>query len=146
MQIIAGETHRSQLARGRCNADQRASAPPARRSWWPWRRLALAVVLLAGYGPSLCSAAEAGGTGNELLSDCLVPDKGLFFYGYCLGFVVGVGNSSNSSGGNCPPKGVTRDQAKDVVVRYLQAHPEIRHYPATVLTQTALAEAFPCKR
>ena len=42
--------------------------------------------------------------------------------------------------------GLREIRPKDVVVRYLQAHPEIRHYPATVLTQMALAEAFPCKR
>src|SRR4051794_15042786 len=110
-----------------------------RRSWGPWRWLALAVALLAGYGPSLCLAADSG---NKLLSDCSEP-PGQFGYAYCMGYVYGVGETS-ASGVFCPVKGITRGQAIDVVVHYLQAHPEIKHYEGSVLTQMALGQAFPC--
>ena len=119
------------------------SPSPARRSWWPWRR-ALAVALLAGCGSSLCLAAEGSfGTGYELLSDCSEP-PGQYGYALCLGYVLGVGPTA-ASVVHCPPEGSTRGQAIDAVVRYLRAHPETRYYPASTLTQMALAQAFPCK-
>jgi uncharacterized coiled-coil protein SlyX len=132
------------LTQVRLLTDQRAksepaAAPPPRRRWW---RLILAAALLAGYGPSLCLAAEDGSV-DELLSYCVQP-PGTYGSGYCLGYVNGI--ASAATGIYCLPKGVTRGQTEDVVVRYLQSHPEIRYYAANLWTQMALAQAFPCKR
>jgi hypothetical protein len=45
----------------------------------------------------------------------------------------------------CYFEGVTLEQGKDVVMRYLNSNPETRHKRAVVLTSKALVQAFPCK-
>jgi Rap1a immunity proteins len=45
---------------------------------------------------------------------------------------------------SCEPPGVTAGQVKDVVVRYLEKHPESRHAVGASLVLAALYEAFPC--
>jgi Rap1a immunity proteins len=40
---------------------------------------------------------------------------------------------------------LTTEQARYVLMRYLEQHPETRHQPAAVLATAALAGAFPCK-
>lgn len=44
----------------------------------------------------------------------------------------------------CPGKYVTRQQISDVVVKWLNDHPEKRDLPAPFIVMTALNEAFPC--
>jgi hypothetical protein len=44
----------------------------------------------------------------------------------------------------CLPGNATVGQSSDVVMRYLEAHPEKRHYTADSLAGAALSEAFPC--
>jgi Rap1a immunity proteins len=46
----------------------------------------------------------------------------------------------------CVPKEVNRGQMNDIVVRYLQAHSELRQRSGAELAEEALKEAFPCKR
>jgi hypothetical protein len=41
---------------------------------------------------------------------------------------------------------VTLDQTRDVVIRFLAAHPEIRHMHRLTLTVRALREAWPCPK
>ena len=120
--------------------DQRVA--PARRAWWRWqRKLSIAVAVWAAVcGPVLAAA----GDGNELLAACLRPAE-TFDRGYCLGYIVGAAGALELEASVCPPKGITLGQLKDVVVRYLQAHPEIRHQSATFLTSIALIDAFPCR-
>jgi hypothetical protein len=71
----------------------------------------------------------------------------------CLGYIAGVSDTIDAvqSQGetvvgwrSCSPKQVTGIQVKDVVVRFLTGHPEVRHLTAASLTARALAEAFPC--
>jgi hypothetical protein len=45
----------------------------------------------------------------------------------------------------CIPSEATLAQVRDVVIRYLQEHPEERHYAASSLSLRALVLAFPCK-
>lgn len=46
----------------------------------------------------------------------------------------------------CTPDGVTATQKKDIVVRYLQVHPEERHYNAASTVWAAFKVAFPCAK
>lgn len=46
--------------------------------------------------------------------------------------------------GRCIPDTASNQQLQDVVVRYLEQHPETRHQPARLLASLALGEAFPC--
>lgn len=45
----------------------------------------------------------------------------------------------------CIRQGVQAEQARDVVCRYLDKHPEHRDMRAGWLATTALADAFPCR-
>ena len=45
----------------------------------------------------------------------------------------------------CMPDGVNLIQMRDVVCKYLTGFPQHRHIGGSVLVQTALADAFPCK-
>ncbi|MDP9158753.1 MAG: hypothetical protein M3O09_00790 [Acidobacteriota bacterium] len=44
----------------------------------------------------------------------------------------------------CPGKGVTHEQIVDVVVKWLDDHPEKRDWPAPYVVVRSLDEAFPC--
>ncbi len=41
-------------------------------------------------------------------------------------------------------QGISNDQASQIVIKYLQAHPERLHESARILIFDALADAFPC--
>ena len=44
----------------------------------------------------------------------------------------------------CLPNNATREQAVDIVVKYLKENPEKRQYSAETSVWTALRAAFPC--
>jgi len=44
----------------------------------------------------------------------------------------------------CIEAGVNVEQIRDVTVRFLTAHPELRHYTAAGLVAQALAQGFLC--
>ena len=44
----------------------------------------------------------------------------------------------------CIPNNVTQGQVLDVIVKFLEDHPQNRHQNATVLISVALRDAFPC--
>jgi hypothetical protein len=44
----------------------------------------------------------------------------------------------------CPGKGVTNEQVVDVVVKWLEDHPENRELPAPYIIMESLNKAFPC--
>lgn len=44
----------------------------------------------------------------------------------------------------CPGKGVTNEQIVDVVVKWLNDHPENRELPAPYIIMESLKKAFPC--
>ncbi len=101
---------------------------------------------------SLTVPADAAmtGTGNELLETCK-NESSMFSSGACLGFVQGVTEGLLLQAGTfkqkplvCLPEGVTFGQMRDVVVKYLSEHPELRHYTGAQLTVLALANAWKC--
>jgi hypothetical protein len=102
-------------------------------------------------------------TGNELLARCKgqLSDRRLannenwcegFLLGFSNGYIVGLidgapdafqkdGNADRSL---CIPENVTIGQARDVIVRFLEQNPAMRHGTAAYLSFTALSQAFPC--
>jgi hypothetical protein len=79
-------------------------------------------------------------TGNELLADCtasLDTNLGPQNSTYCLGYLLGHIEKSDYV-----PVGVTAGQARDIMVAYLQQHPETRHLPAQYNAFMALRAAF----
>jgi hypothetical protein len=88
-------------------------------------------------------------SGNDLLRDCSdrnnVPS-----FSFCLGYINGLRDGvvfASLGPGAKPPfeisDRVELGQLKDVVVKYLNEHPEERHLHAAVLVESALAKAFP---
>jgi hypothetical protein len=78
------------------------------------------------------------------------------FYGQCIGLVQGVAGTLaliKAIQGNkldlrlClnVPKGVSMEQAIEVVVKYGKAHPEQTHGPFLTLATLALTDAWRCK-
>ena len=94
-------------------------------------------------------------SGNDLIQVC--SDDHHFNQAYCKGYAVGVADALmavNAMKANgyaiptaCIPSGehVKSEQVRDVVLQYLNAHPEKRHEPAAGHALMALQAAFPCK-
>lgn len=115
------------------------------------RRLRTPAVILATL---FCVSAFAF-TGNELLAN-LKEDKkpfdnsttatSAYKRGIGLGFVMGSFDFAEATGVFCPPTGVTKGQATDIVIAFLEKHPEVRHLSAGAIVYVALKESFPCKK
>ena len=61
------------------------------------------------------------------------------------GYIIGVADATNGNGQHCVPNGVTVRQLSDVVQRFLENVPEMRHGPADSFVNVALRNAWPCK-
>jgi hypothetical protein len=88
-------------------------------------------------------------TGNGLLEACTsIPEMQIA----CIEYVSGVADGASAvqrearSRSVCIPRDAQLGQMKDVVVNYLQAHPEIRQNHSGELVLDALQRAFPCSR
>ena len=95
-----------------------------------------------------CCAAQAGATtfftGNQLLEKCN-SDNTVHQVG-CMAYVMGILDGATLNGSNVPfviPSSSDAGQLKDVVLKYLNSHPEHRHWPASMLVWNAMADAFP---
>jgi hypothetical protein len=85
--------------------------------------------------------------GNALLAAC--KSGGGQSSGLCLGYILGVADTlaewKRSEGGNvCLNPKVAGGEITDVVVRYLQEHPEYRHAGASLQTMTGIGLALRC--
>ena len=112
--------------------------------------LPLGLAAAALTGPSEAQnpgAIRAFQSGNQLYAAC-EADTGL-----CMGYVAGVADAMSLvqvTGGSiagvvaCIPFPVVIGEAKDVAVKYLREHPELRAYTAVDLVAFALHDAFPC--
>jgi hypothetical protein len=102
--------------------------------------LSVALFILAG------STTGSYKSGNDLLNDCTSNTDSQLV---CIGYIQGVADTwaafrAVSSRPDCVPEGVLVRQLRDVVLRFLQAHPEHRHSAATSLVMNAFAEAWHC--
>lgn len=93
--------------------------------------------------------------GNKLYSFCSSGTSGAansHDWAMCTGFIAGLIDQeamyAATSRGRplfCVPVGATVQQARDVVVRHLAAHPQQRHWAAAAVASHALSAAFPCR-
>ncbi|MGB6682277.1 MAG: Rap1a/Tai family immunity protein, partial [Candidatus Acidiferrum sp.] len=81
-------------------------------------------------------------TGNDLLHVC--QSDNIFDRGVCGGFITAASQVVQMAGKACFAEGMTLEQGRDVVVKYLSGHPETRHEAAVTLASRALMRAFPC--
>jgi Rap1a immunity proteins len=80
----------------------------------------------------------------EKMSRHTATNEEVFAHLGAQGYVAGVADSYEVLGVVCVPSKVTLGQLQDVVLKYLDAHPEGRHNIAASLVLKALTEAFPC--
>lgn len=115
------------------------------------RKLFLAVLLsLTLTAPA--SAEESLISGQAFILHCKAliaddPDRigGEFRGGMCVGLLVGIKPYSQPKDGVCRPKGTTLLQEARIFVKWLEANPELLHYPASFMVTPILKQAFPCK-
>jgi len=109
----------------------------------------IAALILLALGVSLSSPVIADDdqtSGNYWLRECkkdpkqLAQSSGSFQYGWCFGVVYGLSIHPLI----CVPTQVPVVQEMDVVLKYLDAHPETRQKSFRLLALEALREAFPC--
>ena len=91
--------------------------------------------------------------GNVLLRRLQAPDASLD-NAQSIGYIMGIADSQQSQqyyGINAKfcseiPSSVISKQLADITQRWLEKHPEHRHYAAADLVALALKDAYPCKR
>lgn len=107
---------------------------------------------------ALCYVAPALGeksvtafySGNALLELCSKP-PGTRQYEVCLAYLVAISDALSHTGStiggyrSCRPHGVTSDQIRDVVTKWLRDNPNYRHLAAAGLVANALEDGFPCR-
>lgn len=107
--------------------------------------LSLAVLMM-----TVSFASAAYFNGSLLNKYCSSVSR--YEQGMCLGYVVGVVDSFNTTNPLktskkiiCIPPAVTSGQLVLVIKKSMQEHPETLHLPASAHTLSALTEAFPCE-
>ena len=82
-------------------------------------------------------------TGHQLKEVCSAEDLS-WNNGFCSGFIMGAADAFPASNRICIPEGVTYEQVRDVVRKYLGDHPEKLQKLAHGLVEEAIRKAFPC--
>lgn len=88
-------------------------------------------------------------TGNDLQQIC-TNDSGVG-RNTCSAYIIGVVDTVSTVEALkqitlvCFPEGATNKQHIDIAKRYLEQHPEERHYSASFLVLLSWALAYPCK-
>jgi hypothetical protein len=90
-------------------------------------------------------------SGDDLLANCKadVDSNG---QGRCLGYIAGLADfiitrqELRKQADICFPDGVSAEQMRDIVVRFLEARPEIRQYKADGAVVEALVKVWSCPK
>ena len=134
--------------------EEQEMAARARRLVWSvtaGMKTPIASILLiqASAGNGLAGDSyESSESGNTLLAKCVgAPAVQLFCGGYTTAIYDMINFLEASKlipKRHCFPPGVSRGQIRDVIVHYLQIHPEELHTGAGYLGIEALQGAWPC--
>jgi hypothetical protein len=102
------------------------------------KRFVAAALLLF---PSIAQA-EYFETGNDLAGLCTDNFPGHNYL--CLGLPAAYFDMMLATGYRCAATGVSREQVRDAVLKYLADNPDKRNQPASELAITSLQTAFQC--
>ena len=99
---------------------------------------------------TICAAERSA---EELLTQCTSTDSEVFKLA-CASYMHGFGDAvavlasiDSASSRVCLPKdGISADQLRRIVVKWLEDHPKELHAPASFEVLIALVDAFPCKK
>jgi len=87
-------------------------------------------------------------TGRSLYDDCAAPSAAR--QAHCIGFITGVSDTLAYMEADSPapllciPDEIEAGRLRDVVTRYLAAHPSLLNLSASSLAAKALVGAWPC--
>lgn len=108
-------------------------------------RLIQLVAVMAALSPT--AAYSQWNSGNDLQEYC-GGEAGSFVSGICSGYIIGtldtVEGLLEDKKLACVPPGVTKGQVRDIVIKYIEQHPEYRHFVGMNLVVLAVGSAFPC--
>lgn len=82
--------------------------------------------------------------GNKLLQ--MLKDGEVIGVSYIVGVSDATASDDAYEGRYCVPKQANWKQVGDVVRKFLEENPEIRHLSAADITRNVLINAFPCSR
>ncbi|WP_422635221.1 Rap1a/Tai family immunity protein [Sphingobium sp.] len=118
------------------------------------RSIALATALSVA-SPALAQPAAGTGafmfeSGTSLLGKCRnkAPEYALACTAYIVGVVDGIRKDTFIGRGRpvCWPDAMQAQDARKIVVAYLERWPDQRKSPASVLVSVALNERYPCQK
>lgn len=90
------------------------------------------------------ASAQSFFNGNKLLG---MMDGSPTEIAIAMGYIAGVADLASTNNQACFGNGgVSIGQLRDLVKRYLEAAPEVRHYDADILVSVVYAKHFPCKK
>lgn len=102
--------------------------------------IAAAMVTVVASSPALANNFL---NGNDLYALC--EDHTAASDGMASGYIGAAADSTADYDVRvCFPTRMTMSQARDVVCKYLDDHPEDRHFTAFSLSMRALTQAWPC--
>ncbi len=117
--------------------------------------VASAALLLASTFPPALAAPVSGATfmfesGTSLLAKChnKAPEYRLACTAYIVGVVDGIRKDLFIGRGRqlCWPERMSADEARNIVVAYLEKWPDQQPTPASVLVSVALNDRYPCQK
>jgi Rap1a immunity proteins len=112
-------------------------------------RVTNAIIVVAMCTLATGSQADNDETsGMQMLRACEAQDA--LLSGICQGWMTGLSTGLSlrpwldQNLPACLPPGLTGDQVRLIVIKFLKEHPEQLHYPASLIAGNALHSAFPC--
>lgn len=88
---------------------------------------------------------------NFILKACKeAPTEPQWLIGSCIGqvqmlYMLAFADGLAPNKKFCPPDGVTIEQTRNVIVRYIEDRPELMHTPFLFLAIDAVRKAWPCR-
>lgn len=108
--------------------------------------------LLLGRPAMAGEYGDALSNGNKFYESCRLfrdPNIDSVSFGLCVGFVRGIVGRDGlfpPSRHICMPETVTIGQAVDVILRVMEAHPELRDKSLNALATASLETTWPCTK
>ena len=114
--------------------------------------LVLIGLLLGFSGPGSAGEMKNYYSGSDLLATC-GTDLPKYNIGVCIGYLKSVSDMHNlmveweilEKNEWCMPDGVTTEQLKEIVEKYISAYPEYLTFGASSVVWNAFLWAFPCE-
>ena len=118
------------------------------------RTVALSMAIVLSTTVESLGAVPYIETGNNLLEVCVAgvankSSEAFFAFGACIGYISAIRQASRCGSGvngfnSSVPLAVQAGQSSQIVVKWLNAHPEKLHLGAAGLVAAALEDTFPC--